>query len=86
MTPPSSAHAEHALLIAGFQEHLEAARRFHAALSTLDPKDVAATAKEWENSVTSLRVLVARLGEQLDHDQRWPVPVSRQSASGPKRD
>ena len=86
MTPPSSAHAEHALLTAGFEEHLGAARRFHAALRMVDPKNVAATAADWEKSLTSLRVLVASLGEQLEHDQRWPVPVPGRSASEPKRD
>jgi xanthosine utilization system XapX-like protein len=86
MTRPPSAHAEHALLIAGVQEHLDLARRLQEASRAADPQGVQAAAADLEASVITLRERLARLGEQLEHERRWPVASGGSSTTDPKRD
>jgi hypothetical protein len=86
ITPPLTGQAEHALLTAGFQKHLDTARRFHAACRASDPKSVEAAAVDWERSVRDLRGLVARLGDELEHDRRWSAPLVGPPATDAKRD
>ena len=85
MTPPSRVGAEHALLMAGLREHLDVARRFHAATRAADPKAVEAAAIEWEGSDSRLRDLVSSVGDQLEYRQRWPVRTVEPRATDSER-
>lgn len=85
VTPPSTVEAEHALLTAGLRQHLDVARRIHAATRAADPKGVKAAATEWESSDNRLRDLISSVSDQLDYRQRWPVSSVEPPARGSER-
>lgn len=85
ITPPSTVGTEHALLTAGLREHLDVARRFHAATRAADPKGVEAAAMEWEGSNNRLWDLLSSVGDHLEYRQRWPVPSVEPPATDAKR-
>jgi hypothetical protein len=84
-TPPSTVSTEHSLLTAGLRQHLEVARRFHAAAREADPKGVEAAAVEWESSDNRLRDLVSSVADRLEYRERWPVSSVEPPATDPKR-